>query len=54
MRLVKANSFCGHSVCTGFRHFVRRLFTERTVLLALVVGCGLQMFQQLSGINTVM
>ena len=33
---------------------VVKLFTTRSVRLALVVGCGLQMFQQFGGINTVM
>ena len=31
-----------------------RVFSDVGVRRALVVGCGLQMFQQLSGINTVM
>jgi SP family myo-inositol transporter-like MFS transporter 13 len=38
----------------GVFQFAKKLFTTRTVVLALIVGCGLQMFQQLSGINTIM
>ncbi len=38
----------------GFVHTMIRILTTRTVLLALLVGCGLQLFQQFGGINTVM
>ncbi|XP_019851521.1 PREDICTED: proton myo-inositol cotransporter-like [Amphimedon queenslandica] len=38
----------------GCLKLLRKFTTSRTVLLALFVGCGLQMFQQLGGINTVM
>lgn len=38
----------------GCSTFIKRFFTSKSVLLALMVGCGLQMFQQLGGINTVM
>lgn len=38
----------------GCMELVRKFLTSRSVLLALFVGCGLQMFQQLGGINTVM
>ena len=34
--------------------FLKCFATSRPVLLALLVGCGLQLFQQFSGINTVM
>ncbi|CAI9728524.1 proton myo-inositol cotransporter-like [Octopus vulgaris] len=33
---------------------LKRVFQSKTVRRALVVGCGLQLFQQLCGINTVM
>ena len=38
----------------GCMELVKKFMTSRSVLLALFVGCGLQMFQQLGGINTVM
>ena len=38
----------------GTFDLLKRFVTSRTVVLALIVGCGLQMFQQLGGINTVM
>ena len=38
----------------GFVNMIRRFLTTKTVLIALVVGCGLQLFQQFGGINTVM
>ncbi|XP_065886410.1 proton myo-inositol cotransporter-like isoform X3 [Dysidea avara] len=34
--------------------FISRVFNTRSVMLAIFVGCGLQIFQQVSGINTVM
>ena len=34
--------------------FIYRVFHTRSVILAIIVGCGLQIFQQISGINTVM
>lgn len=33
---------------------LKKFVTSRTVIFALIAGCGLQMFQQLGGINTVM
>lgn len=38
----------------GVFAFISRVFHTRSVMLAIVVGCGLQIFQQISGINTVM
>jgi SP family myo-inositol transporter-like MFS transporter 13 len=38
----------------GCKSFVVKFVTSRSLLLALSIGCGLQMFQQLCGINTVM
>lgn len=34
--------------------FISRVFHTRSVMLAIIIGCGLQIFQQISGINTVM
>ena len=57
MRL-QSGLFSGHLllpfIYSGRLDFVKRFCTSRTVLLALLVGCGLQLFQQFGGINTVM
>ena len=46
--------FLSSCVYLGRLELVKRFCTSRTVLLALLVGCGLQLFQQFGGINTVM
>lgn len=41
-------------IITDVFAFIYRVFHTRSVILAIIVGCGLQIFQQISGINTVM
>jgi SP family myo-inositol transporter-like MFS transporter 13 len=45
---------CRVSSGQGFMHTMRELFMVPTTRRALMVGCGLQLCQQLSGINTIM
>ena len=42
------------SFFAGVFAFISRVFHTRSVMLAIFVGCGLQIFKQVSGINTVM
>lgn len=48
------NSFLYLCLCLPDGPVIWRMLTYPPTRRALVVGCGLQMFQQLSGINTVM
>lgn len=43
-----------HVVCCLGGLVILRILNHGPTRRALIVGCGLQMFQQLSGINTVM
>lgn len=38
----------------GQQSMIRKVFTNPPVRRAVIIGCALQLFQQLTGINTVM
>ncbi|CAD5117480.1 unnamed protein product [Dimorphilus gyrociliatus] len=51
---IKTNIEEDKNVRTSRRFLLIQMLMDSTVRKALIVGCGLQLFQQLSGINTVM
>ena len=44
----------GPPATKGFRQLVKKFFSSRPIMMALLIGCSFQMFQQLCGINTIM